>query len=131
LWSEHFIDDIAVSGQFAYMAGFGGLSVADITDPAAPALVGGYAYDAAARPQVVMATENSVYVTTQSGVSVIDVSNPAAPVEIGYYNLYTDFYPDYGLGSDGEFAYFGNRDGLFIFRYLPYAYYLPAVQTND
>jgi hypothetical protein len=84
---------LAVSGQFAYVADYFGLSVIDLSQPADPKLVGGYdGYDQEEGFDVtcVAVSGHFAYVMawnyagTVHGLQVFDVSNPANPRPIGW-----------------------------------------------
>ncbi len=77
--TNYFLCDIAVSGNYAFIAnGASGLLILNISNPATPTVVGSlstmqYAYK-------ILLTGNYVYITdSNSGLTVINISNPAAP----------------------------------------------------
>ncbi len=74
---------VAVSGSYAYFGSGSALMVANISNPAAPQVVGEVAL-----PAIVSGVAFSggfAYVSTDaSGLRVIDVVPPSAPVEVGY-----------------------------------------------
>jgi len=80
LWSE--VNDLEVSGNYAYCAFFNGLVVLDITDPAAPVLFEqeflpgrGYGIDV---------DGNYAYIADGvSGLQIVDISDPANPEFVG------------------------------------------------
>jgi hypothetical protein len=103
--------DIAVSGNIAYIARFQtGLYLLDISNPAAPTLIG--SYDSPDRTFGVAAAGNMAYLSGgQSGLSIIDLSNPVMPSRAGSHP---------GLvGWSNDVAIVGNKvylaDGLFGF----------------
>ena len=92
--------DIAVSGDYAYLAiAGGGLQIIDVSDPADPTFTG------SCNPgwlRGVAVSGNYAYVTDQFGLWVIDVSNPSAPLEISYCSLPTCTYK---VTVSGNYAY--------------------------
>lgn len=79
----HFVEGLAVSGTFAYVAAGGaGLRVVDVTDPARPTEVG--AWDTRGYAEGVAVSGSTVYLADGPyGLRVVDVSNPARPKEMG------------------------------------------------
>lgn len=77
------VEGIDVVGNRAYIANWGfGLWIADITNPAAPTLLGSLAIDFATAVEVV-GTRAYVVTSTNGGILVtVDVSNPASPLAI-------------------------------------------------
>ena len=71
--------DVAVSGNYAYVAGGdGGLRIIDISNPAAPTEAG--FYDTPGDARGVAVAGNYAYVADgKGGLRMIDISNPAAP----------------------------------------------------
>lgn len=99
---------IAVDGRFAYLCdNANGLHVLDVSDPAAPVLLGtvpalNYAYDADPEGVNVYLAEGS------TGLRTVDIQNPAAPVVVGVYNT-----PGiaYAVDVDGDMAYVADGSG--------------------
>ncbi|MDP2996396.1 MAG: right-handed parallel beta-helix repeat-containing protein [Bryobacterales bacterium] len=79
----YFVQDIAVSGSFAYVAaGAGGLRVIDISNPASPTEIG--AWESRGFAEGVAVAGNTVYLANGPyGLRVLDVSKPSQPVELG------------------------------------------------
>jgi parallel beta-helix repeat protein len=80
----HFVEDVAVSGNLAYVAAGGaGLRVVNISDPTHPTEVG--AWDSRGYAEGVAVAGNIVYLADGPyGLRVVDVSNPTQPTEIGF-----------------------------------------------
>ena len=99
---SYFVEDVAVSGKFAYVAAGGaGLRVVDISDPSHPTEVG--AWDSSGYAEGVAVAGNIVYLADGPyGLRVVDVSNPAQPAEIGFA-----FPMNYAfkIAADGHYAY--------------------------
>jgi hypothetical protein len=78
--------DVAVVGNYAYVAASPhGLQVVDVSNPAAPKLVG--SCDTPALPEAVAAAGHHAFVTVgRHGLRIFDVSNPAAPKPVGSYD---------------------------------------------
>jgi hypothetical protein len=85
---EH-ADAVAVSGNYAYVAGFGDdrLTVINISNPTAPTIVTSLRDPTnLASPSDVAVSGNYAYVTNQTGtgrLTVVDVSNPSSPKVVG------------------------------------------------
>ena len=73
------INDIAVSGNYAYLAdGNSGLVVVDISNRAAPAIRGTYAYGSGAAYDVAVSGSNAYVAYGISGLIVVDITKPTA-----------------------------------------------------
>jgi len=98
----YFVEDVAVSGDLAYVAAGGsGLRVVDISDPFHPTELG--AWDSRGYAEGVAVAGNIVYLADGPyGLRVVDVSNPAMPTEIGsaFPMNYT-----FKVAVDGQYAY--------------------------
>lgn len=117
-------NDLAIAGDYAYVATNGGLDVVDVTQPVTPALVmsiPGYT-------TVCLAVAgNRLYAgewqTEIMNVRVFDLSDPRAPSEVGGYRSF--LYP-YRMAAAGDEAYVAAHPaGILILRYLPHQMYLP------
>ena len=76
--------DVFMKGDYAYVAGYSGLHIIDISNPASPSPSGIFK-DIKARGVFVEGIH--AYVATDDhGVSVINISNPAVPYLEGQYN---------------------------------------------
>ncbi|MFH1352601.1 MAG: lamin tail domain-containing protein [bacterium] len=77
--------DVSVSGNYAYVAAEGLLSIVDISDPANPQEVS--YYDTPGTAYGVYVSGDYAYVADSgSGLRIIDISNPSSPSETGYYD---------------------------------------------
>jgi hypothetical protein len=83
--------DIAISGQFAYLAtyGGGGLKIVDLSDPTTPVLAGEWTGAEVAR--VAVGGSNTCVVANRNQIIILDISNPANPVFMG--SMQSDFEP--------------------------------------
>lgn len=91
---------VAVSGHYAYVGDGGNLQVIDISNPASPRHVSGYATRDLA--VAVTVAGNYAYVADAgAGLQVIDISNPASPRWVGGFN--TTYA--YGLTVARDYAY--------------------------
>lgn len=114
------LDDLAfavvVQGNHAYVAAdAAGLSILDISNPAAPVEVGvyhtpGWAFGVAV-------SGNYAYVADYiTGLRIVNVADPAVPVEVGFYDAW---WNTVGVAVSGNYAYVaceivGRRGGLRI-----------------
>ena len=72
-------EDIAISGNYAYVASYGGgLQIVNISDPTSPAIVGSLVFPNA---RGVVVRGNYAFIADLSvGLHVIDISNPSEPI---------------------------------------------------
>ena len=84
-WVGGWLDDVAVSGHYAYVADWeGSLQVIDVSDPTNPVGVGGCETGEEAWAVAVAVSGHYAYsVGWRAGLEVIDVSDPANPVWVG------------------------------------------------
>ena len=93
--------DVAIDGDYAYVAAQGALSILDISNPASPVQVG--FFDTPGSAEGVAVSGSYVYVADwDAGLRVIDMSDPTAPVEVG--SLSTSGYAS-GVTVSGGYAY--------------------------
>ena len=106
-WPDNWIKDIAVDGDYAYVADYkGGLRVVDVSDPANPTEVG--ACDTLEYASGVFVSGSTAYVADgRRGLRVVDVSEPASPTEVGA----CDTGWAEGVAVSGGTAYVADMDG--------------------
>ncbi|QGZ42385.1 hypothetical protein IP92_04120 [Pseudoduganella flava] len=78
-------NDIALAGNIAYLATSGGLKVVDITNPAAPRLLGTFAGVGNAMGVKVRGT--TAYVVAGGSLYIVSVANPGAMIQAGTLSL--------------------------------------------
>lgn len=104
--------DVIVHGHTAYIAdGVGGLVIADVTTPAAPAVLGRYATEGLVRDLIVV--DGLAYLAAGSqGLVIVDVSDPADPSFVGSIDT-----PGTAAGVDveGERAYIATWNDTRVF----------------
>ena len=106
--------DIAISGNYAYVANYSDLRIIDISTPSNPIEVNNVS--CAARYLAV--SGDCAYVVQYSRFCVIDISDPENPVELGYYDTPAGF-PS-GVAISGGYIYVATEgNGLQIYEYLP------------
>jgi hypothetical protein len=99
LWTG--VNDVAVSGNYAYCAFVNGLVVLDITNPATPNFVSRCYQSNEARG--IELVGNYVYLASgTSGLRIMDVTSPTAPIEIG---TFATSGPAKNLVVSGNYAY--------------------------
>lgn len=83
---DDFVRDVAVAGSYAYVAGgASGLHIFDVSNPAAPALVG--KADSSRNAFGVAVEGDYAYVADgEHGLRLFDVRTPASPTEVGRYD---------------------------------------------
>jgi hypothetical protein len=101
------VSAIDVSGNYAYVAdGNSGLTIVNITNPAAPKIMGTYTgtYDTPAYSVVV--SGKYAYVTNEfpGNLEIIDVSNPSSPKLVGNYDT-SDNGNANSVFISGDYAY--------------------------
>jgi len=101
---------VAVQGKYAYVSDLSGsvLSIADVSDPSAPAAIGAVTLAGQLRGLAVQG--NYAYVCNNSGnlFYVVDVSNPAAPTSVGSVAITSP----YGMCVSGKYAYVFSENGV-------------------
>ncbi len=103
---------IALDSNYAYVAdGYGGLQIADISDPAQPSLIGtletsGYCYD------VAVLGDYAILADGPGGFLVIDISDRTSPQQVASLSLSAETF---AIAIMGDLAYMGcGHDGLKI-----------------
>ncbi len=79
--------DMKVVGNFAYVATDTGMSVLDVSNPAAPVVVGTFSTGTSSECQGIDVGAHAYLACQSAGVYVIDISNPAAPTLVGNLRL--------------------------------------------
>ena len=86
VWFQHWVrtamTDVSIADSYAYIAHTSGIQVIDVTDQAAPVMLGHYGVPWAS---AVAVAGRYAYVASSTGLSVIDVGDPVAPVEVAFY----------------------------------------------
>ncbi|MFC2170844.1 T9SS type A sorting domain-containing protein, partial [Calditrichota bacterium] len=100
-YCEIFANDIAVSGDYAYVATWdSGLRVISVADPEYPEEVG---YCDIYEGSFVTVSGDYAYVTSwEGGLRVISVFDPEAPEEVGYCDM---LWETLGVAISGDYAY--------------------------
>lgn len=96
--------DLAIMGDHAYVAdGEAGLSVIDVSDPAAPLQVGTHDTGGFAR-DIELSGDYAYVADDQGGLQIIDVSDPTSPVPVGGHSLggQSQYY---GVTLSGSYAF--------------------------
>jgi hypothetical protein len=111
------VTDVAVSGQFAYVAAdYAGLQVVDVGDPAAPLVVGSLLGPHVTETWGVYLDSGRVYLAevtdVTSQLTAVDVSNPAMPRALGVYEPASGYLS--GAFVVASRAYLTDGDDLFI-----------------
>jgi len=97
---------VVVTGGHAYFTSGAGLRIADLSDPAAPQVVGGIALAPTSFARGVSVSGAYAYVADSgAGLRVIDVSEPAAPAEVGFVDTPGGAW---GVAVAGGYAYVGD-----------------------
>ena len=100
---EGMTQDVAAAGSFAYMGNGAAMTVVDLSNPAAPEVVGNL--DLPYAIKAVAVDDDRVYAVTYAGLlHVIDVSTPSAPVEFGSLALFGGMH---SVDGDGDLVCVG------------------------
>ncbi len=91
---------IAVAGNYAFLGAGSWIIVLDVSNPAAPTMIGRYPLQSAVADGVVVGSY--AYAVAHVGLYVLDVSYPANPTARGYRQLPGDAQ---GVVVDGNYAY--------------------------
>ena len=115
VWFQHWVrtamTDVAIADSYAYIAHTSGLQVIDVTDPAAPVVLGHYGVPWAS---AVAVAGRYAYVASGAGLSAIGVGDPAAPVEVAFYAITGATH----VAVAGSYIYVAAGDsGLLILRF--------------
>jgi len=117
-------ESLYVSGNYAYVAGlynydngesaFRDLKIIDISNPAAPSLVGSYTYNTKTEIGDIYVSGDYAYVACGNAeLKIIDISNPAAPSLVGSYNKAMGRSKFGGVYVSGNNAYFADGRSSF------------------
>lgn len=98
---------VAASSTHAYAAWMAGLTVVDVSDPAAGFVVADLSLPAWAARTVVV-SGSTVHVVGDGGYHTIDVSDPASPAVIGSLPFSAGYQRGWDLDVRGHFAYFSD-----------------------
>jgi hypothetical protein len=102
--------DVAVSGNYAYVAGdTDGLRIIDITNPAIPVQAG--RYPGGLGGGSIAVAGNYVY-EAYSGLRILNVANPSNPTLAGQYNIASG--ASASVAISGTHAYLTHSGGLYI-----------------
>lgn len=114
LFTDGIPDDVAVSGNYIYVASTGGLGVYDINDPAAPVLVGSYD---TGYSHGISVSGSFAYVAGSDGLVVLDISDPSTPTLVSQEYDVSLFTLAKDVVVSGNYAYLTYRyyEGLKVF----------------
>lgn len=107
-----YANDLAVYGQYAYVAGKNGLTVLDISDKADPVIVGKY-YTPDCE-DVWVEPPYAYLACGWRGFQVVDVSNPSSPKRVGSFDSGNAWACAMGCFIDGKTAFVANGQDLLI-----------------
>ena len=93
--------DVAIQGNYAYVAAQGAVSVLDISNPSHPVQIA--AIDTPGSAEGIAISGTYAYVADwDSGLRIVNIAIPAQPVEVGHYD--TPGFA-YGVAVQGNYAY--------------------------
>jgi len=98
------IEGIAVSGNFAYLSGLGGLAIVDVRQPAYPQLAGRLSIDPGGARNLIVQGHYVFW-----GKQIIDVRDPAKPMAIGQFKVAPNGVSD--VAVNGSRAYIAEPFG--------------------
>ncbi len=94
------VEYVTLVGNYAYVSGWDGLHIVDVSNPAAPTEVG--FYDTSGIAYGVAVTGIYAYLGDGDGLRVVNVSNPTLPIEVGFYDAPGYVYD---VAVAGNYAY--------------------------
>jgi len=104
---------VAVAGDYAYVVGFWGLRVVDVSNPFDPMEVGvydrpGHTSAGAGGRNVAVAAGYAYFADWEAGLRILDVSTPSNPMEVGFYPTSGNAY---AVAVVGDLAYIASLEG--------------------
>ena len=107
-------DRLHVSGNYAYLAGYYGFYIYDITTPGNPREVAEMSTPDGRRSEAIYAAGNRLFVsTTDANLFIYDISTPAAPELLNPEGYDCDYTP-YNIFVEGDYAYIGNNNSILV-----------------
>ena len=105
---------VTVQGNYAYLAGCGGLDVIDISNPASPTRIGGCSSDVG--EDVIVCGTYCYIAATNGGLDVIDISDPYSPARVGGYDTSGQAL---SVAVSGNYAYVADAEGGLVILQVP------------
>src|SRR3989339_309022 len=107
---------VMVAGKYAYAISnaSSSLNVIDVSNPAAPTLVGSVVSTTAlASAKSIAVSGHYAYVVANgnNGLAVVDISNPAIPTVVGFIKDNTQLLTPVSVYVNGKYAYVASKDG--------------------
>src|SRR3989339_845002 len=107
---------VYVSGKYAYTISnaSSSLNVIDVSNPAAPTLIGSVVSTTAlASAKSIAVSGHYAYVVANgnNGLAVVDISNPAIPTVVGFIKDNTQLLTPVSVYVNGKYAYVASKDG--------------------
>jgi hypothetical protein len=103
--------DLSVAGDYVFVADGGGFLVFDVSNLAAPSIIG--SFDRLYVTGIDVVGDYAYLADAWSGLRIVDISNPSAPIEVGFYDLPGDSATDVVVA--GNYAYVARvLNGLWI-----------------
>jgi hypothetical protein len=124
------VENVSVTGDYAYVLGGGGVRILDVTNPAVPVEVGFYDTPGDYSPNDVLFIGEYAYLAGSVGLRVLDVSDPANVVEVGFYDTGG---ATRDVAFDGKYLYvLDGYSGLFVYEVtgLVHQFNLPVVMDR-
>jgi hypothetical protein len=120
--------DLAVAGEYVYLAGSGGVSVVDVDTPSAPVLVGTYPSHRGSLWGITLLDHYAIAADDLGGALVLDVTNPAQPQLANYYGLVGAVHA--AAASDGHAYLTSWANGLMVLSVQDFNYPSNPVLSN-
>ena len=100
-------EDIALSGDYAYLVHFKNLRIINVSDPSSPQLVGSYDMLSGNVRGIAISGGYAYVADASEGLKIIDVNNPAAPTLIGKYDTQGFAFE---VAVSGDYAYIADSN---------------------
>lgn len=114
MYDDLYAENVAVSGNYAYLASEDGLMIMDVSNPASPALVETFEqvdeYGYSLWIEDVAISGNYAYLACWNKVVIVDISNPSSPSSISTF----DSWDLESIEVAGNYAYCGGYDNFII-----------------
>jgi hypothetical protein len=105
--------NVAISGNYAYVADFSGFFIIDISSPSEPLCVGSFFFDTESAVEDVAVNGNYAYLavgkTGEYRLHIIDISTPADLKEVGRFIGGNGYSYDEDIAVCGKYVYLADR----------------------
>ena len=112
--NKSYYDRLHISGNYAYLAGYYGFYIYDVSNPGHPIEVAEQSIPGSGRSEAIYAAGNRLYVgTSDANLFIFDISTPAAPELLNPAGYDCDDTP-YKIFVEGVYAYIGSNNSVLV-----------------